>query len=68
MELLTVGGKYGRKKEAERFGKELEVGVFFSIYLICNLGNIELENSLRVRLLVNPGHLELSRHCKTRGS
>lgn len=24
-------------------------------------------SSAYVRLLVNPGHLELSRHCKTRG-
>jgi len=31
------------------------------------LANVALENSLRARLVINPGHFELSHHCKTRG-
>lgn len=54
---MTVQQKYGRRKEAERFGKELQVG-FFTVCLICNLANVALENSLRARLVINPGHLD----------
>lgn len=53
---MTVQGKYGRRKEAERFGKELEVGLF-SEFVYCHLGNMELDNFLHAHLLVNPGHL-----------
>ena len=55
--LLIVQGKYGRRKEAERFGKELEVGLFSEFVYCRHLGNMELNNLLREHLLVNPGHL-----------
>jgi len=37
--LLTVRGKYGRRKEAERFGKELQVGLFseYILFTTCEI-------------------------------
>jgi len=37
--LSTVRGKYGRRKEVERFGKELEVGLFseYILFATCEI-------------------------------